>query len=43
MPRLAQYDYLMAIGTMFSLLDAYNIGGGSRRKILDAFRGYGTD
>lgn len=27
MPRLAQYDYLMAIGTIFSLLDAYNIGG----------------
>ncbi|GAA5990591.1 hypothetical protein JCM10908_003144 [Rhodotorula pacifica] len=26
MPRLHQYDYLMAIGTIFSMLDAYNIG-----------------
>ncbi|KAJ7446119.1 phosphate transporter [Mycena latifolia] len=26
MPILHQYDYLMAFGTMFSLLDAFNIG-----------------
>lgn len=26
MPTLHQYDYLMAIGTLASLLDAYNIG-----------------
>ncbi|KAK9897722.1 sodium:inorganic phosphate symporter [Cystobasidium minutum MCA 4210] len=26
MPTLHQWDYLMAIGTIFSLLDAYNIG-----------------
>jgi sodium-dependent phosphate transporter len=26
MPRLTQYNYVFAIGTMFALLDAYNNG-----------------
>jgi hypothetical protein len=26
MPRLNQYDYIFAIGTIFAALDAYNIG-----------------
>lgn len=26
MPKLVQFDYLFAIGTMFAFLDAWNIG-----------------
>ena len=26
MPTLHQYDYIFAIGTIFAILDAYNIG-----------------
>lgn len=34
MPALHQYDYIFAIGTIFAILDAYNIGANDVAKYV---------